>query len=502
MYQKTKTEDIMNESGIYEDIAKRTDGEIYIGVVGPVRTGKSTFIKRFMETLVIPNIDGDYDREKARDELPQSAQGRMVMTTEPKFIPDEAVNVAIDDNAAFKVRMIDCVGFTVPEALGNTENGQPRMVHTPWSDQPVPFDTAAEIGTEKVISDHCTIAMLVTTDGTIGEIPRENYIAAEERTVKELKENGKPYAIILNCADPGDPQSEELARSLEEKYGAPVALVNCLELDAEDIRKILEMILLEFPTKEIDVDLPEYLKALGEDHPINASIRKTALELAEKAEKIKDVKNVFTAFTDNENVDSSNVSEIDLGSGRARVKAELSPDLYFAALSEISGCDIGNDEELFRSVREMNERMRIFKKYEEAIKETESTGYGVVAPSVSEMKLNEPEIVKQPGGYGVKIKASAESVHMIKITTETEINPVVGTEQQSNDLMRYLASEYERDPLSVWKTNMFGKTLKELCDDGFAEKNAHMPEDTRKKFAETIERVINEGAGGMICILL
>ena len=492
----------MNDCGIYEDIAKRTGGEIYIGVVGPVRTGKSTFIKRFMETLVLPNIDGDYDKEKARDELPQSAQGRMVMTTEPKFIPDEAVTVAVDDNATFKVRMIDCVGFTVPDALGSTENGAPRMVHTPWSEEPVPFDVAAETGTQKVISDHCTIAMLVTTDGTIGEIPRENYIEAEEKTVKELKAHGKPFVVILNTADPHDQQSSALAYSLEEKYDSPVALVNCLDLDAEDIKKILEMILLEFPAAEIDIDLPEYLGALGYGHPINESIRETAFELAEKAEKIKDVKNVFAAFTDNENVDKATVADIDLGSGKARIMLDLSPDLYFAALSEISGCEIRNDKELFTAVKEMNELNRTFKKYEKAIVETEDKGYGIASPSVSEMKLHEPEIVKQPGGYGVRIRASAESVHMLKIITETEINPVVGTEQQSNDLIRYLTDEYSKDPLSVWKTNMFGKTLKELVDEGMAEKSSHLPDDTRKKFAETIQRVINEGASGMICILL
>ena len=492
----------MNESGVYEDIAKRTDGEIYIGVVGPVRTGKSTFIKRFMETLVLPNIEGEYDKEKARDELPQSAQGRTVMTTEPKFIPDEAVTVTVDGNASFKVRMIDCVGFTVPDVIGNTENGTQRMVHTPWSDEPLPFDQAAELGTRKVISDHCTVAMIVTTDGTIGEIPRENYIDAEEKTVKELKENGKPFVVILNCADPHDPQSASLAYSLEEKYEAPVALVNCLDLDAEDIRKILEMILLEFPATEADIDLPDYLSALGADHPVNASIRKTAIELFENAVKIKDVKDAFSNFTDNENIDGVSVCEIDLGSGKTKITLDLPHDLYFASLSEISGCEIKSDKELFAALKEMNAKVKTLSKYESAIEQTERCGYGVVVPSVTDMKLNEPEIVKQPGGYGVRIRASAESVHMIRIQTETEINPVVGTEQQSEDLMRYLTDEYNRDPLSVWKTNMFGKTLKELADEGFAEKASHMPEETRKKFAETIQRVINEGANGMICILL
>ena len=492
----------MSGNDIYRDIAKRTNGQIYIGVVGPVRTGKSTFIKRFMETLVLPNIEDEYEKQRARDELPQSSQGKTVMTTEPKFIPEKAVSVKLDDNAGFDVRMIDCVGFIIPDAEGTTEEGQPRLVHTPWSDDPVDFNTAAETGTRKVISEHCTIAMLVTTDGTIGDIPRQSYVEAEEKTAAELKANGKPFVIILNCLDPGDENSIALAYELEEKYGAPTALVNCLQLNSEDIIKILEQILLEFPTAEIGIDLPEYLKALGADHPVNKSITKTALELAENAEKIKDAKEIFSRFTDNENIVSAEVSDIDFGTGRITVKAKLDPELYYASVSEISGCDIKNDEELFEAVRKMKENERIYGKYVSAIKDTEEKGYGVVLPDMSDMKTEAPEIVRQTGGYGVRLKVSAHMTHMIGIDVMTEINPVVGTEQQSNDVVRYLTDEYDKDPENYWNTNMFGKTLKELADEGLTEKSGHLSEASKAKFAETLERVINEGSTGMICILL
>ena len=492
----------MNGSDIYKDIAKRTDGQIYIGVVGPVRTGKSTFIKRFMETLVLPNIEGEYERQRARDELPQSAQGKTVMTTEPKFIPEKAVTVSLDESSGFDVRMIDCVGFIVPGAEGTEENGQPRMVHTPWSNEPMCFDDAAESGTRKVISDHCTIAMLVTTDGTIGEIPRENYVSAEERTAAELSASGKPFVIIVNCADTRDQKSIDLAYELEEKYKAPAALVNCMQLDGEDIIKILELILLEFPVKEIDIDLPLYLKALGANHEVNRSISETALSLAERAEKIKDVKEIFAAMTDNENVIKSTVTDIDFGTGIIKISAELDPQLYYASISEISGCDINNDEQLFDAVREMKHNEGAYGKYVKAINDMEEKGYGVVSPELSDMTLDMPEIVKQPGGYGVRLKVAAHMTHMIGVDVMTEINPVVGTEQQSNDLVKYLTNEYDKDPGSLWSTNMFGKTLKELADEGLKEKTDRLSEKSKAKFAETLQRVINEGCNGMICIIL
>ncbi len=496
------TEGNMNGSDIYKDIAKRTNGQIYVGVVGPVRTGKSTFIKRFMETLVLPNIEDEYESQRARDELPQSSGGKTVMTTEPKFIPEKAVSVKIDDAAGFDVRMIDCVGFIVPGAEGTTEEGRPRLVNTPWSTEPMSFDTAAETGTEKVIKEHCTIAMLVTTDGTVTDIPRENYEEAEEHTVDELKESGKPFVIILNCQNPQNEKSVMLAYELEEKYNAPVALVNCLQLDGEDIIKILEQVLYEFPVTETRIELPSYLEALGKEHPVNRSITETALELAEKAVKIKDAKQIYENLCENENITESNVEKIDFGTGKISVKAKLDPDLYYASVSEISGCDIKNDAELFDAVKKMHENERIYGKYISAIKDTEEKGYGVVLPDLSDMKTDTPEIVRQPGGYGVRLKVAAHTTHMIGVDVVTEINPVVGTEQQSNDVVKYLTNEFDEDPENLWNTNMFGKTLKELADEGLAEKTNHLSDASKAKFAETLERVINEGSSGMICILL
>ena len=492
----------MNGADIYKDISRRTNGQIYIGVVGPVRTGKSTFIKRFMETLVLPNIEDEFERQRARDELPQSAQGKTVMTTEPKFIPEKAVTVNMDGASAFEVRMIDCVGFIVPGAEGATEDGMPRMVRTPWSDTPVSFDEAAEQGTEKVIRDHCTVAMLVTTDGTVADIPRQSYIEAEERTVSELKKHDKPFVIILNCADPGDKNSVALAYELEEKYGAPTALVNCLQLDGEDIIKILEQILPEFPVTEIDIGLPEYIKALGRDHHIYRSVTETALSLASSAEKIKDVRAAFENMTDNENIESSEINEIDYGTGRVSITAALDPQLYYASVSEISGCDIKNDAELFDTVRKMKQNEEKYGKYVTAINEAEENGYGVVTPGLEDMKIEAPEIARQPGGYGVRLKVAAHTTHIIGVDVMTEINPVVGTEQQSNDLANYLSREYDSDPESLWNTNMFGKTLKELADEGLAEKTDHLSGASKAKFAETLQRVINEGSSGMICIIL
>lgn len=492
----------MNGNEIYEDIARRTDGQIYIGVVGPVRSGKSTFIKRFMETLVLPNIADESERERGRDELPQSAQGRTVMTTEPKFIPEKAVTVRLDGVSSFRVRMIDCVGFIIPGAEGIEENGKPRMVHTPWSDDPLPFDEAAETGTEKVIKEHSTIAMLVTTDGSIGDIPRENYADAERRTADELIKSGKPFAVILNCADTSDPKSTALAYELEEKYGAPVALVNCMQLDGEDVTRILEMVLPQFPLTEVDVDLPEYLSALGDGHEVNASIRKTALSLCSQAEKIKDAAEIMSRLTENENIISAAVTETDYGTGRVRVKAETDPALYYASVSEISGCDIRDDAELFEAVRRMHENEKRYGRYVEAIKQAESTGYGIAGPDPEDLKIDTPQIVKQTGGYGVRLKVAAHTTHMIGVDVLTEINPVVGTEQQSNDLVRFLTEEYDADPGKLWETNMFGRTLRELADEGLSQKASRLSEQTRLRFAETLQRVINEGGNGMICIIL
>lgn len=492
----------MAEHSIYRDIAERTGGDIYIGVVGPVRTGKSTFIKRFMESLVLPNIEDTYSRDRARDEMPQSAAGKTVMTTEPKFVPDEAVTIQMDECAILRVKMVDCVGYIVSEALGTIENGQPRMVHTPWQEEPMPFVEAAEMGTEKVIQEHATIGMLITSDGTIGEISRESYVPAEERIVSELKSLGKPFAMVLNSADPTSEEAIRLAYELEEKYDVPVALVSCIDLDAEDIRHILELVLNEFPVSQIRIELPSWIRALDREHPIQASLRCSVCQCADRVRKTGDIKHAFSDLKDNEFVDMAQIEEIDLGTGKAIVRVELADRLYFQAISEMTGFDIPNEHALITLLKELSEMKGQYDRVADALAMAEEKGYGIVMPTVEELRLEEPEIVKQSGGYGVKLSASAQSIHMIRANIETEINPIVGTEQQSADLVRYMLKEFEEDPAKIWESNVFGKSLYELVNEGLHTKLEHMPEESRTKLSETLERIINEGSGGLICIIL
>ncbi|MBQ7334983.1 MAG: stage IV sporulation protein A [Clostridia bacterium] len=492
----------MPEHSIYKDIAERTGGDIYVGVVGPVRSGKSTFIKRFMEAVVLPNIGEGYSRDRARDELPQSAAGKTVMTTEPKFIPEDAVPVILDNNAQMRVRMIDCVGYLIPEAMGAIENGQPRMVRTPWREEPMPFVEAAEMGTHKVITEHSTIGMLVTTDGSIGEIPRDAYVEAEERIVRELKELGKPFAVILNSAQPASETARNLAYELEEKYGVPVALVSCLELDAEDIRHILGLVLEEFPVTEIKIRMSEWMNALDDSHRIRSSVRKSICSCADRIEKVGDVKTAFDAMRENEYVEAAVPELVDLGTGKALISLAMRQGLYYDVISELTGFTVAGERELIALLRELATVKEKYDKVAEALDQVNANGYGIVMPDVEDLHLEEPQIVKQAGGYGVKLRAAAQSVHMIRANIEAEINPMVGTEQQSEDLVRYMLKEFEEDPKSIWASNMFGKSLYELVNEGLHTKLDHMPEESRKKLSETLERIINEGSNGLICILL
>ncbi|MCI5512497.1 MAG: stage IV sporulation protein A [Clostridia bacterium] len=492
----------MEEYSIYRDIAARTGGDIYIGVVGPVRTGKSTFIKRFMEALVIPNITEGYGRDRARDEMPQSAAGKTVMTTEPKFIPDEAVNITVDECANLRVRMIDCVGYIVPEALGTIENGQPRMVRTPWQEEPMPFIQAAEMGTHKVITEHSTIGMLVTTDGTIGDIPRESYVEAEERVVRELRQIGKPFAVILNSAKPGSEAAVTLAYELESKYKAPVALVSCIDLDAEDIRHILELVLHEFPVSEIRVSMPAWTNALDDTHKIKQSVMNSVKDCAGIVTKAGDVKDAFKGLSDNEYIKTAAVKNLDLGTGRAQIGIELNDGLYYDVMSELTGFEIKDESGLIELMKQLSVVKKEYDKVSEALEAANTSGYGIVMPSISDLHLEEPEIVKQNGSYGVRLRASAQSIHMIRANIETEISPIVGTEQQSEDLVRYMLNEFEEDPVKIWESNMFGKTLYELVNEGLHTKLEHMPDESREKLSETLERIINEGSNGLICIIL
>ena len=492
----------MADTSIYQDIARRTGGDIYVGVVGPVRTGKSTFIKKFMEALVLPGIEDEYERKRARDELPQSAAGKTVMTTEPKFIPDEAVYLTLPEATGVRVRLIDCVGYLVPEVLGVLEEGQPRMVNTPWDSTPVPFAKAAETGTRKVITDHATIGLLVTCDGSICEIPRHCYEEAEARVANELSELGKPFAIVLNSAHPNAAESVTLAMELEERYGAPVALVNCTELNAEDIRHILGMILQEFPVKVLRIELPAFTAALEREHWLLQSLEQTMLSCASQITKMGQVSRAVGMMGENDFVESAELRSIDPGSGICRAQICCQSGLYYRVLSELTGLRIDSEEQLVALVRELSQIKQQYDRVAQALSEVEAHGYGIVMPGPEQLRLDDPRIVKQPGGYGVKLHATAPSIHMIKADIETEINPIVGSEQQSEELVRYLMREFENDPQRIWQTNMFGTTLYELVSEGLYGKLQNMPEEARSKLSETLCRIVNEGTNGLVCILL
>ncbi len=489
-------------SSIYKDIETRTGGDIYIGVVGPVRTGKSTFIKKFMDTLVIPNIGDEYDRKRAKDELPQSASGRQVTTTEPKFIPATAVEVTLDEGASLFVKMIDCVGYMVNGAVGDIEDGAERTVMTPWSTEPMPFDRAAEIGTQKVIADHSTIGVLVTCDGSFGEIDRESFVPSEERIVGELHALGKPFVIVLNSSSPSSQRSTELALSLEEKYGAPVALVNCLELDAEDIKNIMQLVLEEFPVTEISVELPPFLSAVSDEHPLSKSVHSDVLACASKIKKVGDISNCFSAMSDNDYIDGVTVEKIDLGTGKANVKVKLHDGLFYKVIGDMTGFDIADDGALISLLYELSAVKKKYDKVAKALDEVNETGYGIVVPDMYDLTLEEPQLTKQSGGYGIKLRASAPSVHMIKANINTEVSPIVGSEQQSEELVRFMLSEFEKDPKRLWDTNIFGKSLYELVSESIQNKLAHVPEESREKLCDTLSRVINEGSSGLLCIIL
>ena len=492
----------MEERSIYRDIARRTNGDIYLGIVGPVRTGKSTFIKRFMDTLVIPNISGAEEKERANDELPQSSAGKTIMTTEPKFIPEKAVNITLEGNASFRVRMIDCVGYIVPGALGYIEDGAPRMVKTPWFDEAIPFDMAAELGTKKVITDHSTIGLVVTTDGSISDLPREEYIEAEERVIRELKEINKPFIVLLNSAEPESAASRQLASELSEKYGVTVESISCMELDETEIKRILAKLLFEFPVKEIKVDMPKWISGLEKEHWLRSSIFTAIRSSACRAEKIRQVSDIADSISSCEHVYRAETSAVDLGSGLARLSVELNGSLFYKILGEKTGLDIEDEGGLLKAMSELSETKRYYERLRQAYEDVNETGYGIVMPTMEELTLEDPEIIKQGGRYGVRLRANAPSIHMMKTTIKTEITPIVGSEQQSEELVNYLLREFNEDPSKIWQSNIFGKSLHELVNEGLHNKLCRMPSDARNKVRETTERIINDGCNGLICILL
>lgn len=491
-----------NSFKLYEDIARRTEGDIYVGVVGPVRTGKSTFIKKFMDLLVIPNIENDYKKERARDELPQSAGGKTIMTTEPKFIPNEAIEIKIGNNLKLKTRLVDCVGYLVNNAIGYLENDMPRMVKTPWFEEEIPFEKAAEIGTKKVIQEHSTIGILVTTDGSITDIPREDYIQAEERVVSELKELNKPFIILLNSNSPYSESTKELAKKLEQKYETTVIPIDCLNLELEDINDIFSKILYEFPIERININFPKWADRLDESHWVKTELYN---QIKDACEGLKTLKNVDTMIgkLQNTNVISHTVlNEIKLGTGEVNIAIRLIDELFYKIITEISGVEINNEGDLFATITEFSRTKKEFDKIAYALEEVKAKGYGIVTPSMDELILDEPEMVKQGSRYGVKLKAKAPSIHMIRADIETEVSPIVGSEKQSEELVNYLLSEFENDPKKIWESNIFGKSLHELVNEGLQNKLYRMPEDAQGKLQETLERIVNEGSGGLICIIL
>lgn len=492
----------MTDSRIYHDIETRTGGNIYIGVVGPVRTGKSTFIKRFMDTLVLPNMGSEYKKDRAQDELPQSAAGRTIMTTEPKFIPEDAVRIELPDKASLNVRLIDCVGYIVPSSLGYVENDLPRMVKTPWFEHEIPFNMAAEIGTHKVITEHSTIGLVVTTDGSISDIPRLEYEEAEERVIKELKETEKPFVVILNCVEPQSESAQQLAGELTRRYGVPVMALNCLKTDETEIRSVLGAVLYRFPVREVSVLLPEWVMSLGREHSLRQSVTETVKAAASKIHCVGDVAAAALAVGENENIISASVSAVDPGRGSAEISAVMADGLFYKIIREHTGFEIGSEQGLINCLEELSQMKKKYDRLKHAFDEVEATGYGIVMPELDELTLKEPEIVRQGGRYGVKLAASAPSIHLLKANIETEVAPVVGTESQSEELIKYLLNEFEEDPLKIWQSDIFGKSLNELVNEGLRSKLCHMPADARSKIRETLERIINEGCSGLICIIL
>lgn len=492
----------MEKVDIFKDIAERTGGDIYLGVVGSVRTGKSTFIKKFMELVVIPNIENESEKARAKDELPQSAAGKQIMTTEPKFVPNNAAKIHVAEGLEVNVRLVDCVGYTVPGATGYEDENGPRMINTPWYEEPIPFQEAAEIGTRKVIQEHSTLGVVITTDGSIGEIPRANYIESEERVIDELKEVGKPFIVIINSVRPHHPDTEALRHELMEKHDVPVLALSVESMNEQDINSVLREVLFEFPVHEVNVNLPSWVMVLKEEHWLRQNYEEAVRDTVKDIKRLRDVDRVVGLFGEFEFIDHASLAGIEMGVGVAEIDLYAPDDLYDQILKEVVGVEIRGKDHLLQLMQDFAHAKAEYDQVADALKMVKQTGYGIAAPTISDMSLDEPEIIRQGSRFGVRLKAVAPSIHMIKVDVESEFAPIIGTEKQSEELVRYLMQDFEDNPLSIWNSDIFGRSLNSIVREGIQAKLSLMPENARYKLKETLERIINEGSGGLIAIIL
>ncbi len=492
----------MSDNTLYRDLAERTDGSFLLGVVGPVRTGKSSFIKRFMETLVIPNIENPFSRERARDELPQSASGKTIMTAEPKFVPEEAAEIQLADGAQLSVRLIDCVGYMVDGAAGQFEDGTERLVTTPWFDHEVTITEAAEAGTEKVIRDHSSIGIVVTTDGSFGEIPRENFILAEERVIRELQELGKPFVVVLNSAQPSSETAKALSGEIAERYGVNCRCLNCLEMNEDDIAGLLSSVLEEFPVNALSVFLPDWVDALPQDDELRKSVFTLLTGQIAGVSRMKELNSLVDALKAGDQISEAQIHDRRSGQGRASLRLELPRSLYYETLSRSSGLELKNDGDLLAVLSMLSAMKTEYEQVQNALKSVRESGYGVVYPASSELQLAEPQIVRQSGKYSVHLKASAPAIHMMMTQVETEVKPAIGGEESSEAIIGFLLQGFEGDVNRIWESNIFGRSLEELAEESLRGKIDRLPEKLRTKLRETLQRMINESSSGMLCLLL
>jgi len=490
----------MDKQEIIKNIAKRSGGDIYLGVVGAVRTGKSTFIKRMVETLIVPNIKDEYERKRALDEIPQSAAGKTIMTTEPKFVPNNAAKIKIDDFSC-NIRLIDCVGYMIDKAQGATDENGPRMVKTPWYNEEIPFTEAAEIGTEKVIKDHSTIGIVITTDGSIGEFQRNDYIESEKRVIEELKNIGKPFIVILNTTHPTLPETEKIKEELQEEYNVPVLPINIDAMNEKDMYNILREALYEFPVLEIKINMPEWIAILNPKHQVKQTYINTIKESVIEIDKLKDIEKINNNFLENEMIEKCYLSDVDPSTGIITLNLTAPPNLYNSVLTEIINIDIKNKADLLNLFQELNIAKKEYDQIKYALKMVKQTGYGVATPSIEDMKLDKPEIIKQGPRYGVKLKAVAPSIHMIRVDVESTFEPIIGSEVQSKELIDYLIKDQEK-PNDIWKSEIFGRSLDSIVQEGIQSKINLMPDNIRFKLQTTLSKVVNKGSNNMIAIVI